>query len=41
MPGGLVGWKFVVEEVKQAFEQARIRNVEFTPLDQLEVDWLR
>jgi len=40
MPAGLVGWKFVVEEVKQAFEQARIRNVEFTPLDQIEVDWV-
>jgi hypothetical protein len=41
MPGGPVGWKLVVEEVKRAFEQARIRNVEFTPLDQLEVDWPR
>lgn len=41
MSGGLVGWKFVVEEVKRAFEKAKIRNVEFTPLDQLEVDWPR
>jgi len=40
MPAGPVGWKFVVEEVKQAFEQARIRNVEFTPLSQVEVDWV-
>jgi hypothetical protein len=36
MPAGAVGWKFVVEEVKTAFEKAKIRNVEFTPLDQIE-----
>lgn len=39
MPAEFVGWKFVVEEVKTAFERAKVRNVEFTPLDQVEVDW--
>ncbi|HEX8705849.1 MAG TPA: hypothetical protein VF815_43845 [Myxococcaceae bacterium] len=33
------GHVFVVEEVKQAFERAKIRNVEFTPLDQFERSW--
>jgi hypothetical protein len=36
MPSAFVGWKFVVEEVKTAFEKAKIRNVEFRPLDQFE-----
>ncbi|MFL5350953.1 MAG: hypothetical protein ACJ8AT_39800 [Hyalangium sp.] len=29
----------VVEEVKKAFERAKIRNVDFTPLDQFERSW--
>lgn len=33
------GHVFVVEEVKKAFERAKIRNVEFTPLDQFERSW--
>lgn len=41
MPAEFVGWKFVVEEVKTAFERAKVRNVAFTPLDQVEVDWPR
>jgi hypothetical protein len=41
MPAEFVGWKFVVEEVKTAFERAKVRNVDFTPLDQVEVDWPR
>jgi hypothetical protein len=36
MPAQSVGWKFVVEDVKRAFERAKIRNVMFTPLDQIE-----
>jgi hypothetical protein len=30
------GWKFVVEDVKKAFERAKIRNVMFTPVTQIE-----
>jgi hypothetical protein len=36
MPTPSTGWKFVVEDVKKAFEQAKIRNVMFTPLEQIE-----
>ena len=39
MPAERVGYKLVVEEVKEAFERAKIRNVEFTPLDQFERSW--
>jgi len=39
MPAERVGYVFVVEEVKKAFEQAKIRNVDFTPLDQFERSW--
>ncbi|MBN1206978.1 MAG: hypothetical protein JXB05_18990 [Myxococcaceae bacterium] len=39
MPAEFVGWTFVVEEVKKAFERAKIRNVDFTPLDQFERSW--
>jgi hypothetical protein len=40
MPAGKNAWKFVVQEVKQALEKAKVRNIAFTPLDQLEVPWL-
>jgi hypothetical protein len=30
------GWKFVVEDVKRAFQKAKIRNVRFTRLDEVE-----
>jgi hypothetical protein len=33
------GYVFVVEEVKRAFERAKIRNVEFQPLDEFERLW--
>jgi hypothetical protein len=36
MPEGDVGWKFVVEDVKRAFEKAKIKNVEFTGLPRVE-----
>jgi hypothetical protein len=36
MPAQRFGYVFVVEEVKQAFERAKIRNVKFEPLDQFE-----
>lgn len=36
MPAKRVGHVFVVEEVKRAFERAKIRNVKFEPLDQFE-----
>jgi hypothetical protein len=39
MPAQNVGYVFVVEAVKKAFERAKIRNVEFTPLDQFERSW--
>jgi hypothetical protein len=39
MPVGETGHVFVVEAVKQAFEKAKIRDVEFEPLDQLEHSW--
>jgi hypothetical protein len=38
MPAENVGFKFMVEDVKKAFERAKIRNVSFTPLDQVEVE---
>jgi hypothetical protein len=31
-----VAWVFVVEEVKRAFEKAKVKNVLFTPLDEVE-----
>ena len=40
MPAENVGYKFMVEEVKKAFERAKIRNVAFTPLDQFEVEMM-
>ncbi len=39
-PAGKVGYMFVVEDVKKAFERAKIRNVSFTPLDQYEVEMM-
>lgn len=39
MPAERVGHKLVVEEVKKAFDRAKIRNVEFTRLDQFERSW--
>jgi hypothetical protein len=36
MPIKRSGYVFVVEEVKKAFERAKIRNVKFEPLDQFE-----
>ena len=36
MPAGNVGWIFVVEAVKRAFEKAKMKNVLFTPLDEVE-----
>lgn len=36
MPAGTVGWIFVVEAVKRALEIAKVKNVVFTPLDQVE-----
>ncbi len=39
MPAGKTGYVFVVEAVKQAFEKAKIRDVEFEPLDQFERNW--
>jgi hypothetical protein len=39
MPAERVGYVFVVEAVKKAFERAKIRNVEFKPLDQFERNW--
>ena len=36
MPAGNLGWIFVVEAVKRAFEKAKVRNVVFTPLDEVE-----
>ncbi|WP_407740608.1 hypothetical protein [Hyalangium sp.] len=39
IPGERVGYVLVVEEVKKAFERAKIKNVSFTPLDQFERNW--
>ena len=39
MPAQTVGYVLVVEEVKKAFERAKIKNVGFTPLDQFERSW--
>ena len=39
MPAQTVGYVLVVEEVKKAFERAKIMNVSFTPLDQFERSW--
>lgn len=36
MPAGEVGWIFLVEAVKRAFEKAKVTNVRFTRLDELE-----
>jgi hypothetical protein len=40
MPAGKVGYIFMVDRVKKAFERAKIRNVVFTPLDQYEVEMM-
>jgi hypothetical protein len=40
VPAGKNSWKLVVQEVKEAFEKAKVRNIEFTPLDKVEIDWL-
>ena len=40
MPADNVGYKFMVDDVKKAFERAKIRNVSFTPLDQFEVEMM-
>ncbi len=40
MPAERSGFVFLVEEVKKAFERAKIKNVSFERLDQFEVDWL-
>ena len=39
MPAQRYGFVFVVEEVKKAFEREKIRNVDFTALDQFERSW--
>jgi hypothetical protein len=39
MPAQRFGFVFVVEEVKKALERSKVRNVEFTPLDQFERSW--
>ncbi|MBN1206945.1 MAG: hypothetical protein JXB05_18825 [Myxococcaceae bacterium] len=39
MAAGDSGFVLVVEEVKKAFERAKLRNVGFTPLDQFERSW--
>jgi hypothetical protein len=39
MPAQRFRFVLVVEEVKKAFERAKIRNVKFTPLDQFERSW--
>jgi hypothetical protein len=36
MPEGTSGWIFVVDDVKRAFEKAKIKNVEFTNLVEIE-----
>jgi hypothetical protein len=36
MPHGNNGWIFVVDEVRRAFERAKVENVTFTALDQIE-----
>lgn len=40
MPEGRKGSKFVAEGVKQAFEKAKVKNVLFTALDEVERDML-
>ncbi|MFL5346851.1 MAG: hypothetical protein ACJ8AT_18875 [Hyalangium sp.] len=39
MPAQTVGYVLMVEEVKKAFERAKIKNVGFTRLDQFERSW--
>jgi hypothetical protein len=39
MPTQRFGFVFVVDEVKKAFERAKIRNVRFTSLEQFERSW--
>ena len=36
MPTGKVAWIFAVEAVKKAFDRAKVKNVQFTPLDEVE-----
>lgn len=36
MPAGNVGWVFVTEAVKRALEKAKVRNVEFIALSEVE-----
>jgi hypothetical protein len=36
MPQGNVGWIFVVEAVKRAFEKGKVKNIRFTALDEVE-----
>jgi hypothetical protein len=36
MPAGNVGWIFVVDAVKETLEKAKVKNVLFTPLDEVE-----
>lgn len=36
MPEGRAGWIFVVEAVKQAFEKAKVKNVDFRRLEEIE-----
>jgi hypothetical protein len=38
MPAGNGGWIFVVEAVKRAFDKAKVKNVRFTPLDEVELE---
>ena len=35
-----MGYKFMVEPVRKALERAKIRNMTFTPLDQVEVEMM-
>lgn len=36
MPEGDNGWRFVVERVVKAFAEVRVKNVDFTPMSQVE-----
>ena len=36
MPAGNIGWIFVVDAVKRALKEAKVKNVRFTPLDDVE-----
>ena len=36
MPAGRTGWIFAVDEVKQAFDDAKVKNVSFRRLDEVE-----